>query len=130
MILKIENFNPNVLSNQSSKVKLQAKRNCPQIGYAYSISEGNNGDLVKRVMKTRNKCWSEGTGPLVNLKWTQSIYGYDFSLNKQFQKLDYERIFNHFEFHSELSDKSLLLTNLMDYGKKNSVNVSAFLPLT
>jgi hypothetical protein len=44
--------------------------------------------------------------------------------------LDSERVFNHFEFHSEISDKAKLLQNLLEYGKSNSINIGAFVPLT
>lgn len=68
---------------------------------------------------------------------------YDFKWQPVSQQQDYEisnrmiifdgqfpRVLNHFEYHAELSDKSLLFENLVRHCSLNRLDPSTIIPLT
>ena len=73
--------------------------------YYYFVGGGNNAHLVRRIMSTR-KQWEElidSKQTLLSFKWQQSNRGYNYDNNGA--KKIYKQILNHFEYHSELSNK-------------------------
>ena len=81
----------------------------------FYVGGGNNSEVVKRVMNTRNwwiEC-SQPEGHFLNLQWQQTVRGFRFE--KLSQNIFAKQLFNHFEFHHEISNKSGLLKNLQNY---------------
>lgn len=61
----------------------------------------------------------------INLKWTP------VSVKSEFPKLNSEKLlYNHFEFHREISRKNDLFTNLSNHANYCSENVFDLVPLT
>jgi len=94
------------------------------------ILPGNASHLVKNCFKHRinwKECQSNVT-TMFNFKWQQNIIGIDYySLSKT---PSVKQIFNHFEFHQQISNKFNLFINMTKYCEENDLEVFNFLPFT
>ena len=98
--------------------------------YYYKIFPGNNSQLVEKCLLTRTN-WEkiEENDNLLscNFIWTELSHELNFTLHGE---IDYSQIINHFEFHSEISNKKNLFINLLRYCEFNRINLFSFYPLT
>jgi hypothetical protein len=95
----------------------------------FLVFKGNNSELIRETMK-RRELWSEGHHSItnsVNLIWQPTSVGLKFDRLKPFLPT---QIANHFEFHSELTNKIMLYKNLVRFCKDNSQNVQDLVPCT
>lgn len=96
--------------------------------YACYIGPGN-ADVVIKVLMNRG-CWIfRDNMNLTNLQlvWKQTNSGVNFGEYSQ-QTSGHFKAFNHFEFHSEISQKDSLLRNFTRYCEVNGLDVFAYLP--
>ena len=112
-----------------SKLKLKNINRRAQKCY-YHILPGNNSQLVEKCLLTRPN-WEKTSEPenliSCNLIWTELSHDMNFSLHGE---IDYSQVVNHFEFHTEISNKKNLFINLLRYCEYNRINLFAFYPLT
>ena len=112
-----------------SKLKLKQLRGTNK-KYFYHILPGNNSKLVEKCLLTRPN-WErmEDQQNLLscNLIWTELSHELNFTIHGE---IDYSQIVNHFEFHSEISNKKNLFINLLRYCEYNHINLFSFYPLT
>jgi hypothetical protein len=98
--------------------------------YYYSIIPGNNSELVKNCFSHRVN-WKESLPAIINLasfRWQQNNHGVDFSL---YDKLSpHKQMFNHFEYHKQISNKLNLFINMMKYCESKSLDVFQYMPMT
>ena len=97
------------IASQSNLVK-------PQQPFKFYIGEGNNGELVRKIMnETRSGYWKETLQikGVIHFKWQQNIK--DFNYERLNSNALYNQIVNHFEFHHEISTKAGLFKNLKSY---------------
>ena len=95
----------------------------------YLIFKGNNSEVIRDALKTREQ-WTEGHYSItctVNFIWHPLSTGIKFDRLKSFLPV---QLVNHFEFHSELSNKISLYRNLSKYCKKNSIDLKLIVPST
>jgi hypothetical protein len=64
----------------------------------------------------------------LSFKWQQSSRGYNY--DNCSNKKAYKHVLNHFEYHSELSNKEYLFRNILEYCEANHLNAFDFLPIT
>ncbi|EAS04555.2 tubulin-tyrosine ligase family protein (macronuclear) [Tetrahymena thermophila SB210] len=102
----------------------------PEIKLNYSICYGNNSNLIRRVMQKRQPLWNEISTTLSNyqFRWQPTSQGFNFHSSQENPK--YPKVFNHFEFHKHLSDKSFLLFNVVNYCVKNNIDAFEFMPIS
>lgn len=96
--------------------------------YKCFIGPGNT-DAVIRVLEDRG-CWqfAESMGePKLDLIWKQTISGINFNDYNELKAFQ-SPLFNHFEFHSEISQKDSLLRNMAKYCENNGLYVFDYLP--
>lgn len=97
--------------------------------HKFLVFKGNNSGLVKTLMDLRQG-WCEGYYSLpssANFIWMPTSY------NIRFERLKAScapQIVNHFECHTEISNKSKLFTNLTAYCTGNKVNLGSIIPTT
>ena len=98
--------------------------------YKYFIGKDNNGILVKNHFLNKEN-WEETVhkdSNYINFHWE------DVSQKINFRKLEenynMNKLVNHFEGHSCLSNKMNLFTNVLKYCEKNELNVFTFMPFT
>ena len=99
------------------------------INYLYNILPGNNGKLVEKVLKTREN-WDSiepSQSHLANLIWTPLSCQINFA---QHSIAEITQYVNHFEFHSELTNKANTFINLFRYCEFNDIDLFSFYPLT
>ena len=112
-----------------SKLKLKQLRGTNK-KYFYHILPGNNSKLVEKCLLTRPN-WErmEDLQNILscNLIWTELSHELNFTIHGE---IDYSQIVNHFEFHSEISNKKNLFINLLRYCEYNHINLFSFYPLT
>lgn len=73
--------------------------------------------------------WKECLSYLsANFRWKDVSAGIDF--NSYSRGSDVKCMVNHYEFHSQISNKQNLFLNLMAYCEKNNIQIFKFLPLT
>lgn len=97
--------------------------------FKYLIFKGNNSEVVRDALKRREQ-WVEGHYSItctVNLIWHPLSTGIKFDRLKSFLPV---QVVNHFEFHTELSNKISLYRNLSKYCKKNSIDLKLIVPDT
>jgi hypothetical protein len=101
----------------------------PQTGFKYTIGGGNNGQLVKKILSRRG-WWeqAEGFTPQPNFKWQQTNKGVRFE--RLIPNPNYTQVFNHFEFHREISTKNCLIKNLSNYCEMNKITIFDMTPTT
>ena len=125
MLSPIKNDNKsNSLEKKKIKVELHRRQG---IKGTYYIREGNNGELVERVILTR-KNWSVINKNLViyaNLIWTPLNYDIDFGNRPHFHQF-----INHFEFNSEVYNKMKMFYNLLNYCENYKIDLFSFIPVT
>ena len=100
----------------------------------YSIGIGNNSKLIRDAMQKREG-WFEVpcTDPSFHFKWMPVSHPLKFEqLNNPNinQHPDKRQIVNHLEKHGNLSEKSKLFLNMLEYAQKKGENVFDFMPLT
>ncbi len=90
---------------------------------------GNNSDIIKRVLEGRKANWVEvsSTNTLFNFKWAPLSKGLRFD---QLTTHGQKQLVNHFERHSEISQKDKLFMNMQKYCEAQKLNVFDFLPVT
>ena len=118
------NHNIHVINSNNNNNINSKKQN-----YTYNILPGNNGKLVEKCLLNRNK-WeiaTEDKKNFCNFIWTPlssqiNYYSHSTVENAQFV--------NHFEYHSELTNKSKTFINLFRYCEFNEINLFSFYPLT
>ncbi|CAD8093905.1 unnamed protein product [Paramecium primaurelia] len=98
--------------------------------YFYFIGEGNNHQLIKKLLDERQN-WVQVKDPKskkINFKWQETEKGYEYqTINQKEQPI---QMLNHFEFHSEISDKFKLAVNFKAYCDKNRLNIYDYIPTT
>lgn len=97
--------------------------------FKFLVHPGNNSKLVKSIIEQK-PAWVEGN--FSNSNEAQFIWQ-PTSKNIKFIRLaPYlpRQVINHFEGHSEISNKSNLFNNLNAYCKENSLNALDFIPAT
>ncbi|CAD8204297.1 unnamed protein product [Paramecium octaurelia] len=98
--------------------------------YIYCLGTGNNHNVVQRVLSKRNE-WMSTTNKndsFINFRWQQYSKGYQFDKLVSGNKV--KQAVNHFEFHSEVSSKIYLFSNLSHYCEENKIDIMNFVPLT
>ena len=112
-----------------SKLKLKNIYRKSQKCY-YHILPGNNSQLVEKCLLTRPN-WEKTNEPenltSCNFIWTELSHEINFQLHGE---IDYSQVVNHFEFHTEISNKKNLFINLLRYCEYNRINLFSFYPLT
>ena len=87
--------------------------------FYYKILEGNNSDLVRRVIKNR-AWWREAEGEaFADFVWQPVSNGYKYERFNIDEGKTCRQCFNHLEYHKEITNKALLLKNLKEYAKVN-----------
>lgn len=85
-----------------------------KVPYQYTVETGNNSDLVKKILSRRS--WITETKPnsnTWNFKWKPTGSGLHYhELLKVGNK---KQSTNHIQFHSEISSKAKLFTNIMRF---------------
>jgi len=96
--------------------------------YGFSITEGNNSQLVRKIMEKRCHSWKEvpNFSSVFHYKWQPISRGIRFELLNKAQK----QMVNHFEGHEEITTKDMLFKNLLAYCELNKMNAFDFVPLT
>ena len=79
----------------------------------YSIIEGNNSQLIEKILKNRRYWFKSDNFQDCNFFWHPTSSGFKFEKLKN--NFSNKNCFNHFEFHQELSTKSQLLQNCSEY---------------
>ena len=98
--------------------------------YYYKILPGNNSQLVEKCLLTRpnwEKINDKENLLSCNLIWAELSHELNYTLHGE---IDYSQVVNHFEFHSEISNKKNLFINLLRYCEFNRINLFSFYPLT
>ncbi|CAK61223.1 unnamed protein product (macronuclear) [Paramecium tetraurelia] len=98
--------------------------------YIYYLGTGNNHQVVQRVLSKRNE-WMFTTNKndsSINFRW--SLYSKGYQYDKLVSGNKVKQAVNHFEFHSEISQKSYLFKNLQHYCEENQIDIMTFVPLT
>lgn len=89
----------------------------------------NNHIVLKEVMSHRLN-WQEGQ----NIQKSNFIWKYSSKkmLFRSFETDDHDKvkIFNHFEFHYEISNKKMLCMNIIEYCNANNINPFLYIPFT
>ena len=113
------NNNNNHNSNNNSK----------KANYIYNILPGNNGKLIEKCLLNRNN-WEiapEDKKNYCNFIWTPLSCQINYSIHSV---VETTQLVNHFEYHSELTNKSKTFINLFRYCEFNDINLFSFYPLT
>jgi hypothetical protein len=88
----------------------------------YRVGPGNNGELVEAVILRRKGWRAASSADRENFRWQQSNWGYKY--------LSEEVVFNHLEYHKELSNKQNLVRNLTWFCESNKINAFQITPTT
>ena len=98
--------------------------------YQYVILPGNASYLVKRCFKHRTN-WKESETQitsLFNFKWQQMNHRNEFLNINQIESIT--QMINHFEFNSNIANKSNLFVNLFSHCENNNINIFQYVPFT
>ena len=129
-IFTLKHFQKYLMLNNNIKNNLCSySNNNSAYNYLYNILPGNNGKLVEKVLKTREN-WDaiESTqSHCANLIWTPLSCQINFTQHAVSEITQYV---NHFEFHSELTNKANTFINLFRYCEFNDIDLFSFYPLT
>lgn len=129
---KIKSSEHNLVDFETEGINLETKEeiNVEETGkYKYLIHKGNNSKLIRHVMGLREK-WEEGD---YNLPNSSHFLWHPTSAHVKFGRLlSYlpTQITNHFEFHSELTNKVNLFKNLRNYCLQRSIDINEIMPIT
>ena len=128
-ISSLSKFQNELLQNSNNNNNLIGSSNISTVNYIYSILPGNNGKLVEKVLRIRDN-WemidtSKSQTP--NLLWTPLSCQINFAEHSLSENVQYV---NHFEFHSELTNKANTFINLFRYCEFNDIDLFSFYPLT
>ena len=130
-IFSLRHFQKYLIINNNIKTNIcgSSNNNNSSFNYLYNILPGNNGKLVEKVLKTReNWIAVESTqSQYANLIWTPLSCQINFSQHSISEITQYV---NHFEFHSELTNKANTFINLFRYCEFNDIDLFSFYPLT
>eukprot|EP00826_Nyctotherus_ovalis_P048661 TRINITY_DN5755_c0_g1_i5.p1 TRINITY_DN5755_c0_g1~~TRINITY_DN5755_c0_g1_i5.p1 ORF type:complete len:761 (-),score=172.55 TRINITY_DN5755_c0_g1_i5:526-2808(-) len=99
--------------------------------YRFFIGKGNNGVMVRSVLKQR-WWWNYGNRGDDNLSllWTQWCKPKYINKLPSGEASDFPQITNHFERHYHLSNKKAMFINLQRYYRLNGLDPFLTLPLT
>ena len=125
---KFLNINNNLKNNICCYSNNNNNNSC-SFNYLYNILPGNNGKLVEKVLKTREN-WETieaSQSQYANLIWTPLSCQINFTQHSNSEITQYV---NHFEFHSELTNKANTFINLFMYCEFNDIDLFSFYPLT
>lgn len=117
------------LKEPRNSVSRQEMRLESNLKLKFLIFRGNNSELVKEMMNKREQ-WVEGYQSItstVNFIWHPLSTGIKFDRLKSFLPI---QIVNHFEFHTELTNKANLYRNLLKYCKKSGLSINSLVPST
>eukprot|EP00347_Sterkiella_histriomuscorum_P004466 403360355 len=129
-------------SMQISQLDSETIQQCPPVlplnpNYLkFVVLPGNNSRLIKEAMLRRGHKWIEtfAQDPFYHFKWQPVSYGIKFEQIStpivQGMHPCQKQLVNHFEFHSNLTEKSKLFKNLTQYSIKLRENVFDYMPLT
>ena len=95
----------------------------------FLVYKGNNSGLVKKLMELRTN-WCEG---YYSLPASASFIWMPTSYNIRFERLKAScaaQMVNHFEFHTELSNKSRLFHNLTNHCTTTKTSLNSLIPVT
>ena len=116
-------------SNNNTGINSNNNANNTKQSYTYNILPGNNGKLVEKCLLNRND-WEpakEDKKSYCNLIWTPLSSQINYVLHSTVEN---SQFVNHFEYHSELTNKSKTFINLFRYCEFNEINLFSFYPLT
>ena len=96
--------------------------------YRYILIWGNNSDLVKTVLDTR-EWWVETpcTTTMFQFKWQPFSKGIRFDYLTEF---GLRKMVNHFEYEYEISQKDTLFKNMLKYCDSQKKEILNFMPIT
>ncbi|CAD8103057.1 unnamed protein product [Paramecium sonneborni] len=130
---KKQNSQPRSLSVQPpiKCLSAQPKRSVPST-YFYYIGDGNNNELIKKLLDERQN-WvqvKDVTLKNINFKWQETEKGYEYRTLAGNLKDSTPQMLNHFEFHIEISNKYYLAQNFKTYCEKNLLNAQDYIPIS
>ena len=129
-IFTLRHFQKYMMLNNNVKNNIHCYSNNNSIYYYYyHILPGNNGKLVEKVLRTREN-WDviDSSQPqCANLIWTPLSCQINYTQHAFSEITQYV---NHFEFHSELTNKANTFINLFRYCEFNDIDLFSFYPLT
>ena len=105
------NNNGNISSNSSPKFNYQAYVSLLNIYNSQNTNQNENN-------------------PLPNFIWSHSSTRLDFSEFSKYRPTHIKKMTNHFEFHSEITNKMNLFLNMMIYCENNNLDLFSMIPLT
>ena len=105
------NSNGNISSNSSPKFNYQAYVSLLNIYNSQNTNQNENN-------------------PLPNFIWSHSSTRLDFSEFSKYRPTHIKKMTNHFEFHSEITNKMNLFLNMMIYCENNNLDLFSMIPLT
>ena len=130
IISSLRHFQKYLIQNNNIKTNICCCSNShSSFNFLYNILPGNNGKLVEKVLKTRDN-WDmieSSQSQFANLIWTPLSCQINFSQHSVSEITQYV---NHFEFHSELTNKANTFINLFRYCEFNDIDLFSFYPLT
>jgi hypothetical protein len=106
--------------------KKEIKEVSSKLMYYYSVIPGNNSQLIKNSLAFRDS-WKEDN-MLYNFRWQQSSNGIDYTVMNKGST--FRQIVNHFEHHSQITNKLNLFINLLRYCEKKNLDIWRYVPLT
>ena len=95
-----------------------------------NLTNINNNSSLNLQYSYNNNGTNNENNPLLNFIWSHSSYNLDFSEFSKFRPAHIIKMTNHFEFHSEISNKLNLFLNMMQYCESQNLELFSFLPLT
>ena len=99
--------------------------------YYYSISKGNNSELIQTCMKNRLR-WKDSNTIQSNLHliWTPTSNTINYSLMTSDNDPSKLQMANHFEGHPAISNKLKMFENIMKYCEIHNLDIFTYLPMT
>ena len=89
---------------------------------------GNNSNIIRAAFEKRSDYWKEVPyfNSTYNFKWQPFSKGLRFDQLSMSQK----QMFNHFEFHAEITTKDGIFKNMLNYALRNKLSLFDYVPLT
>ena len=128
IIIKRNNSNSPNTKNISIKNKNKLLNKKQVNKYHYTIYPGNNGNLIEKVMSTREELWEKNPKEFSKFSdfiWTPLSYEIDFTISNE-----YGIYVNHLEYNGVISNKLKLFENLLKHCEKKGYDLFNFFPLT
>jgi hypothetical protein len=113
----------------SKDLLIETSKQEPVKNFKFLVFPGNNSKLIKKII-LQNTDWIEGNS--LNLFEANFIWQ-PFLKNMIFRKLGAgtsPQILNHFEYHSEISNKFSLFRNLSSHCEANDIELTQIVPAT